>query len=158
MSWSDRAQAKFDELGISAYDAQGEFVGLAEFAGQLRDRMSKLTPEARNSAMAVMFGSDAVRAANVLYEQGADGIAAWTDAVDDSGYAAEVAATRLDNLKGDWEQLTGALDTALIGMGEGANGPLRELVQRATDVVNAFSDLPTEVQQGTLAIVGGSGL
>lgn len=155
---SDEAQAKFDELGISAYDAQGNFVGLTNFAGQLQDRLSALTPEARNAALSVMFGSDAVRAASVLYSEGEQGIRDWISAVDDQGYAAETAATRLDNLKGDWEQLGGAVETALIGMGEGANGPLRELVQGATDVVNAFSGLPDGVQQGLTAIVGGGGL
>jgi TP901 family phage tail tape measure protein len=155
---SAEAQAEFDKLGISAYDAQGQFVGLANFAGQLQTKMSGLTPEARNAALAVMFGSDAVRAASVLYDQGAAGIKKWTSAVDDSGYAADVAATRLDNLKGDWEQLSGSVETALIGIGEGVDGPLRALIQTATNLVNAFADLPTEVQQGTLAIVGGGGL
>lgn len=155
---SAEAQQAMDDLGISAYDSQGQFIGLAKFAGNLQTAMADLTPEARNAAMATIFGSDAVRAATVLYDQGAEGISRWISAVDDQGYAAEVAATRLDNLKGDVEQLTGALDTALIGMGEGANGPLRSLTQHVTEVVNAFSDLPEKTQAATLAIVGAGGL
>ncbi|UJP39324.1 phage tail tape measure protein [Cellulomonas palmilytica] len=155
---SAEAQATFDRLGVSAYDAQGNFVGLADFAGQLQTKMRDLTPEARNAALSVMFGSDAVRAASVLYSEGAAGVQGWIDAVDDQGYAAEVAATKLDNLKGDLEGLSGAFETALIKMGEGANGPLRGLVQGATDVVNAFSDLPSGVQSATTAIIGGGGL
>jgi TP901 family phage tail tape measure protein len=155
---SDEAQQKFDELGISAYDASGNFVGLAKFSGNLQSAMKDLTPEARNSALAVMFGSDAVRAANVLYNEGAAGIEEWTAKVDDSGYAAETAAIRMDNLKGDWEQLTGSVETALIGLGEGANGPLRDLVQKVTELVNAFSEAPGWVQGTLLALVGGGGL
>lgn len=155
---SKEAQAEFDKLGISAYDSQGNFVGLANFAGQLKDKMSGLTPEARNAALAVMFGSDAVRAASVLYDQGAAGIQAWTTAVDDSGYAAKVAGTRLDNLKGDLEQLSGSVETALIKMGSGSDGMLRTLTQSATGVVNAFADASPEVQNLTLAITGGGGL
>ncbi|MHA7132535.1 phage tail tape measure protein [Oerskovia turbata] len=151
-------QGLMDELGISAYDASGEFVGMAEFAGQLTTALGGMTPAARNAAMATIFGSDAVRAAAVVYDNGATGIQSWIDKVDDSGYAAEQAAMRLDNLKGDWEAFTGALDTALIGMGEGANGPLRALVQQATDAVDAFDNLPPGVQQATLALVGGGGL
>lgn len=155
---SAEAQRKMDELGISAYDAQGQFIGLEAFAGNLEGALKDLTPEARNAALATIFGSDAVRAANVLYEEGAEGIAEWTEKVDDSGYAAEVAAVRMDNLKGDIEEFTGSLETAFIKTGEGANGPLRSLVQSATDVVNAFSDAPTAVQNVTLALVGGGGL
>jgi hypothetical protein len=41
--------------------------------------------------MSVIFGSDAVRAANVLYEQGADGINKWTKEVSEQGAAAKQA-------------------------------------------------------------------
>lgn len=149
---SAEAQAKMDELGISAYDAAGNFIGLAAFAGNLKDSLKTLTPEQRNSAMATIFGSDAVRAATVLYDEGEDGIRNWIDAVDDQGYAAETAAMRLDNLKGDWETLTGSIDTALITMGEGADGPMRAFVQGLTNIVDGFNDLPDGAQQTILAV------
>lgn len=152
------ARAEMERLGISAYDASGNFVGLDVLAGQLRDGMSDLTPEARNAALAVIFGSDAVRAATVLYENGAEGIATWTRAVNDQGYAAEVAAIKMDNLKGDLETLSGAVETALIGMGEAGDGPLRGLVQGATDAVNTLAGLPPAAQAAALGIIGGGGL
>ncbi|TDE02830.1 phage tail tape measure protein [Jiangella asiatica] len=155
---SVEAADEMERLGISAYDGQGQFIGLAEFAGNLQAALRDLTPEQRNAAMATIFGSDAVRAASILYEQGEPGIRNWIAAVDDQGYAAETAATRMDNLKGDLEEFGGALETALIGAGSGADGPLRDLVQGATDAVNAFNDLPPGVQSATLAIVGGGGL
>ena len=65
---SAEAANLMDELGLRAYDSQGNFVGLAEYAGMLQDAMSDMTPEMRNAAMATLFGSDAVRGANVLYE------------------------------------------------------------------------------------------
>ncbi|RHA38744.1 phage tail tape measure protein [Cellulomonas rhizosphaerae] len=154
---SDEAQKQFDKLGISAYDAQGNFVGLAEFAEQLKTKMQDLTPEARNAALSVMFGSDAVRGAGVLFSEGAEGIRKWEMAVNDQGYAADVAATRLDNLKGDLEQLSGAFDTALINMGEGANGPLRSIVQSLTDVINGFSNMNDTAQTAVLAVFGVGG-
>ncbi len=160
---SAEAAKKFRELGISAYDANGQFVGLANFAGQLETAMGDLTPQARNAAMAVMFGSDAVRAANVLFKEGSTGIQQWITDVDDAGYAAETAATRLDNLAGDWEALGGAVDTAMITMGSAADGPLRGLVQTVTDLVDEFNELPGGVQQavfwvgaaGSAALIAG---
>ncbi len=149
---SAEAAAKMDELGISAYDAAGNFVGMEAFAGNLQGALKDLTPEARNSALAVMFGSDAVRGANVIYKEGEAGIRKWITAVDDQGYAAETAATRLDNLMGDWEAFTGALDSAFISMGEGANGPLRALVQGLTGAVDVFNELPDGGKQAVLWI------
>lgn len=149
---SDVAKKKMEELGISAYDASGQFVGMTEFAGNLQTALKNLTPEQRNAALSVIFGSDAVRAANVIYSEGEEGIRDWIAAVDDQGYAAETARTRLDNLIGDWEAFTGALDTAFITMGEGANGPLRFMVQGLTDLVDGFSNLPDWAQQATLGV------
>lgn len=158
---SAKAADEMKRLGISAYDSQGRFIGLAEFAGNLKDSLSGLTDEQRNASLEIMFGSDAVRAANVLYSEGAEGIEQWTNKVNDSGYAAETAATRLDNLMGDWEKLTGALDTAFITMGEGADGPLRFLIQRLTELVDGFTQLPDWAQQaglGVAALAAGVGL
>lgn len=147
---SAEAQKLMDQLGISAYDAGGNFIGLSAFAGNLHDSLKGLTVEQRNSAMATIFGSDAVRAASVLYDQGADGISNWISQVDDAGYAAITAAARTDNLKGDIERLGGSFETVFIKAGSGANGALRGLVQTAEDAVDAFGRLPEPFQQGAL--------
>src|SRR5438876_8494572 len=79
---SGEAATLMQKLGISAYDTVGNFVGLAGFAGRLRSSLSKLTPEQRNSALATIFGSDSVRAAAILYDQGAEGVRQVVEAVD----------------------------------------------------------------------------
>lgn len=145
------------QLGISAYDASGNFVGLSNFAGQLKTSMSGLSQEQRNAALSTIFGSDAVRAANVLYQEGAKGIAGWTKAVSDSGFAADVAAKKNDNLKGDLENLSGSVETLMINLGEGSQGVLRNLVQGLDTLVDTFSALPAPVQQGAIALTGAAG-
>lgn len=150
-------------LGISAYDAAGNFVGLESLAGQLQTAFAGQTQAQRDAAMATIFGSDAIRVAAILYDQGAEGIGSWTDKVNDAGFAADQAAKLTDNLAGDLEELGGSLETALIGAGDGANGMLRELTQNATAAVNVFNKLPGPVQStatGMLALtaVTGGGL
>ena len=155
---SSKAAGLMEELGISAYDAQGNFVGLAELAGQLQTQMGGLSQEQRNQALATIFGSDAIRAANVLYGEGAEGIANWTREVSESGYAAAQAAAKNDNLRGDLENLSGSFESLMISLGEGAQGPLRQVVQGVDTLVDAFSDLPAPLQQSIVlatAAVGG---
>lgn len=149
---SKQAAKVMEELGIHAYDAQGQFVGLAAYAGQLHDSLSKLTAEDRQAALKKMFGQDAIRAASILYEQGAQGIQEWIDKVNDAGYAAETAEARMDNLNGDLEKLGGSFETLFIKSGSGANDFLRSIVQIAEQAVNAFSALPAPVQQGALGL------
>lgn len=141
---SQEAARTMESLGISMYDANGEFVGMEALAAQMREGMQDLTPAVRDAAMATIFGSDAVRAANVLYSQGSEGIAEWTDRVNDSGYAAEQAAILQDNLAGDIEKLGGAWDTLLIQLGSGSQGPLRAATQGITD----FLDVVLDAAQG----------
>jgi TP901 family phage tail tape measure protein len=158
---SKEAQKAMDELGISAYDSQGQFIGLEAFAGNLQMALKDLTPEARNAALGVIFGSDAVRGASVIYEQGAKGIGQWIDKVDDTGYAAETARLKLDNLKGDLEKLGGAFDTALIQTGTSANGVLRSLVQTVTFLVDSFGSAPPQLlaaNLGLLVVIASVGL
>lgn len=146
------ASAQMKQLKLNFYDAQGEFVGIEGVAAQLQSRLSGLTQEERNAALANLFGQDAIRSASILYEGGAAAVRKWADEVNDAGYASETAALRLDNLKGDWEAFTGALDTALITMGEGADGPMRAFVQTLTDMVSSFSNLPDGAQHTALGI------
>lgn len=155
---STEAANLMKELGINAYDAQGNFIGLSGLAGVLKNKLSGLSQEQRDQALATIFGTDAIRAANVLYEQGAEGIDDWTKAVSESGFAAEQAAAKNNNLKGDLENLSGSFESLMISLGEGGQGPLRSLVQTLDTLVDGFSSLPAPVQQSIVlltALVGG---
>lgn len=153
---SGKTKDLMDELGISAYDAQGSFIGITGLAGQLKDKLSKLTPELRANALAQIFGSDATRAASVLYEQGADGIQKWIDKTNDAGYAADTAAKLTDNLSGDLERLKGSLETMAIEGGSGANSGLRVIVKSLGALVDEFGQLPPAVG-GTVTVLAGLG-
>lgn len=149
---STEASNTMKELGISAYDAQHHFVGMANFAGQLQKAEKGLTDEQRNQANATIFGSYAIKAANYLYEAGESGVNKWTKAVSESGYAAEQAAAKNNNLKGDLENLGGSMESLMISVGEGAQGPLRKMVQGLDTLVDAFAGLPSGAQQ-TLVVM-----
>lgn len=154
---SNDAAATMKELGISAYDASGNFVGMANFAGQLQKAEKNLTQEQRNQANATIFGSYAIKAANYLYDAGEKGVRNWTKAVSESGYAAEQAAAKNNNLKGDLENLSGSMESLMISIGEGAQGPLRKLVQGLDTLVDSFASLPAGAQQTiiVMAALGG---
>lgn len=157
---SAQAAAAMEEIGLQAYDAQGNFIGMAAVAEQLQAGLSKLSVEQQNAALKTIFGSDAVRAASIIYQQGGQGVQDWINKVDDSGFAAETAAARMDNLKGDLEAFRGALDTALIQSGSGANEFLRSMTQDATGLVQAISKIPAPVlSAGTgIAAISAAGL
>lgn len=158
---SAQARGEIERLGLTLYDADENFLGMENAAGQLAEAYGSMGGASRDASMGIIFGRETVTAATALYQSGAAGVAEWTDAVDDTGYAAKVAADKLDNLKGDVEGLGGAFDTALISSGSAANDALRFIVQTATDLLDLFNDAPEWVQATALAlgvVAGAAGL
>lgn len=147
---SKKAAETMADLGLNFYNAKGEFVGIVETAGQLQRAFEGLTDQEIAEHMTTLFGSDAVRAASVLYAEGADGIQDWINKVNDSGYAAETAKLRMDNLSGDIEKMTGSLETLFLKSGSGLNDTLRVVVQFADGIIDAISSLSPE----TLSAIG----
>jgi len=149
---SKEAADEMTRLHFSAFDTNGEFIGMEKLAAQVTKSFGGMNTEARNASAGLIFGQDAIRGFNVLLDEGATGIGDWIDNVDDVGYAAETARIRLDNLSGDVEKLGGAFDTALIRGGGGANDTLRTLVQSATVLVDAIGSLPAPVTNAGLVV------
>jgi TP901 family phage tail tape measure protein len=154
---SKEASQMMAQIGFSAYDSTGKFVGLTELAARMKTSFSKLTPEARNAAMATIFGADAVRSATIMYELGAEGINRYVKSVNDQGAAGRMASIQTDNLIGDLERLRGAIEVALIEGGSAANGSLRTMTQWITRLVNAYSSMPPELQHAITLFTGFGG-
>jgi TP901 family phage tail tape measure protein len=158
---SKMAKDTMDEYGISLYDTQGNMIGFRGIAQQLQASMGDLDNKTRDQALGQIFGNEQITAARILFAGGAKDVDKWTKAVDDQGFAADQAATKMDNLAGDLEQFKGSLETALIGAGEGSQGPLRKVLQTMTGLVNKFNELPPAAQSvvsgflGITAILGG---
>lgn len=158
---SSLARKEIEKLGITLYDANGKFLGLENAAGELSKAYTGMDDASRNASMGIIFGRETITAATTLYQEGAEGVAEWTSAVDDSGYAAEVARARLDNLAGDVEALGGAFDTALIQTGAAGNDVLRAMTQTLTDVIDLYNEAPEPVKAAalaTLAVAAAAGL
>lgn len=132
------AKSVMDQYGLSLYDSKGKFVGLSSAAQQLHTRLGGLSEAERNTALSNIFGQNAIQGAITLYEGGSASVDKWTGAVNDAGYAADVAREKNNNLRGDLEQLKGSLDTLLIKGGGGSQGPLRVLAQTLTEITNTL--------------------
>src|SRR3546814_15246828 len=68
------------------------------------------------------------------------------DAMGESS-AADVAAQRMDNLKGDIEQLKGSMETAAIVLGTIFIPVLRDIANVATSALNFLTQLPEPIQK-----------
>ncbi|WP_268776180.1 phage tail tape measure protein [Microbacterium sp. Root1433D1] len=149
---SAAAASEMDRYNISMFDGNGNMLSIAGIAEQLKTRLGGLTQQERLAALGRIFGNESLNAATLLYEGGAAAVNEWTAAVDDSGYAAEQARIRQDNLAGDIEKLGGAFDTALIRTGSAANDVLRGMTQAVTELVDVYAGWPQPIQATALAL------
>lgn len=153
----------FKELGIITkdgsnrfYDAQGNLKSLADVSGVLQGSLRGMTKAQKQAALEVMFGSDAIRAAAVLADNGSKGFDKMSKSMNKVS-AADVAAKRMDNLKGSLEEMMGSLETLGITVGTLVLPPLRKLVDKLTEAMNWFLNLSPAVQKIIVAFLGAVG-
>ena len=134
------AQAAIEELGLTVYNAQGQFVGLPVLMGQLKDAAQRMTPEAYQAATATLFGSDAMRMAGVAAQQGKEGFDALSEAVTRQGQAAEVAKAQTHGLPGALERLENTVEDVALATYESLAGTMVAGVDLATAAIGKFGD------------------
>lgn len=112
--------ALFKKLGLMTqsganafFDAKGKLKSLEEIAGILRKSLSGLTDQQRMMALETMFGSDAIRAATILFNEGAEGVRKFQAEMTKVS-ALDVAKEKMNNAKGAIEQFKGAMETLEI--------------------------------------------
>ncbi len=155
---TEKSATLMKQLGLETYDANGNFVGAEKLAGNLQKTLGGLTQQERNAALATLFGADAMRAANILYSLGEEGVKSYAIGINAQANAAKTAAEKTDNLAGDIQTLQGTLESLAIEAGSGANGGLRFLAQALESLVSWFSGLPGPVQTAVVAVAGLSGV
>lgn len=133
-----QAQAAMNQYGLTFFDANGKMKSMTDIAATLRTGLGGLSDEQRASALSTIFGTDAIRAATVMYNQGSDGITSWLGKVDQAGSAARLGATRVDNLKGSLEQLKSSIETVAIRLGAAITPALKHLVDGLTGSINGL--------------------
>lgn len=134
---SKQASGLIKELGLEFFDAGGKMKSLGGISGELHDKLAGLTDQQRANALVTLFGNEALSAATTLYGAGADGIKKYLDQVNVEGAAAENGAKRNDNLRGSFEQLKSAIETAQIVLGRAFIPMLRTLTDQAASAVSA---------------------
>lgn len=135
---SKQAAKLMEQIGFNIYEANGQMKSAREIIDNLATATAGLTPQARDFALGMIFGSDAVRAANVLLRQGVAGFDAMSLAVNRSGAAADLAAARNAGLKGAIDGLRSAVETAAIDLGTKLLPKFTEIVRGVAGAINGL--------------------
>ncbi len=105
------------QLGISMWDAQGNFVGLEAGLLKVKDKLSGLTQEQRNQAISMIAGKEHLKTFQALLSGlGAEYGSLKDDISNSSGVLEKLYKIMTDNLKGDWDTLKSGLSEAAIAI------------------------------------------
>lgn len=150
------AQAAIEELGLTIYDANGEFVGMSNLLGQLKTASESMTDEQYQAATATLFGSDAMRLASVAAVQGAEGFDTLKEAVTRQGQAAEVAAAQTQGLPGVWERVQNTMEDLALGVFDQVDDQLVRMGNGAVDALDAAAPKIEAFASGMAGLAGTS--
>jgi TP901 family phage tail tape measure protein len=155
---SAAAQKEFIKLGSQTgflhnqfFKTNGEAKSLSKMQDVLANSTKGMTKEQKLATLQTLFGSDAIRAAAVMADNGAKGFDKMSTSMG-KVTAADVAKKRMDNLSGSIEQLKGSLETAAIVIGEQVIPAVRAIVDFITKLINTFLNLPGPVKTAIIII------
>jgi TP901 family phage tail tape measure protein len=128
------AAALMKKLGINVYDAHGKMLPMPEIIGSMHDALGKLAPAQRAAAMQTIFGTDAIRAANVIADNGADVFTDYTSKVTRAGAVQELAAAKTAGFGGALNRLKANAESVGAAIYMKVGPPLGSALNTAMDL------------------------
>lgn len=139
---------KFQELGIAINNHDGSMKSLSEIITELREKTKGLGDDQRNSALATIFGTNALSGMLALIDAGPEKLDSLTKSLQNSdGAADEMARTMQDNANSSIEQMMGALESAAIVIQKIIAPAIRTVADAVASVAEAFVNAPEPIQK-----------
>ena len=150
------ASKALQSLGVDVYDAQGNMRGLNDIFKDLQSGMEGMTAAQKDSIISTLFNTTDLTAANAMLSNCTDRWDELSAAIENSAGACEdMYSIQLDNLDGDIKILKSGLSDLGISIYKDLNGPLREMTQLGTSMVEELSQAYSE--GGMAGMVGAVG-
>lgn len=136
---TDKAKGVMNDLGFSAYNAQGVMKPWPQLIAELQQATAKLTPEQRNQALGNIFLSDGMKAMTPLLNLSKDGLAAMYTEVTAAGQAAELSGAKMKGWNGVIEGFNSTMETLGIIIGQNILPIITPLGQKLNEAIGAIA-------------------
>lgn len=149
-----RAKQALEELSFSAFDSEGNFKGLENVLFDLKDKLSGMTEEQRNTYLAMIGGKEHVKDLNALLNGLDDSYDKLTLSLQDSnGALEEVAKTMQDNNKGSLIELSSALEELGLKIYDVLKPSIANIIEVIQGFIDKLNNL-SPAQQETIVKIG----
>lgn len=138
---TDNAAKALSQLGVSAYEANGDAKDFNDLVDELNSSLQGMTAEQKNNALATIFTTQGLQAFNKMTASSDATVQKfWKGIQDSSGSAAQQAATQLDNLQGDMTLLSSATEGLELAFYNTFSGTVRGAIKGITSEVSGLAE------------------
>lgn len=161
---SDQNIAGFEQLGISVDAFKEGTLTLPDILDKIKTNTQGWTDAQRTSAIALAFGTESQSAMNVLVNQGGDALRNLTSETESaSGATKKISDSMKDLPANKVARFKESLNVLAITFGEKLLPLVTPWIEKATDMVNSFSELDDATQNnivkwGLMAAAAGPAL
>ena len=136
---TDTARKAMDELGFSAFDANGELRPMQDILQELNSKFSEMTTEEKMNIMNKIFNKTDLKGINALLDDSGDKWDKLQIAIEEcEGSAEQMYKTQNDNLLGSLIALNSAVEGLKIAISDSLKPALKPIVDKMTEFVQAI--------------------
>lgn len=143
--------AGFEKLGISVDEFKNGTLTLPDMLNKIKQNTEGWTDAQRTSAIALAFGTESQSAMNVLVGQGGDALKGLTkETYNANGATKEIAKSMNDLPANKVARFKESLNVLAITAGEKLLPVFTPILEKATKMINKFSEMDDATQQNIL--------
>ena len=154
-----------EKLNVSTKDAEGNLRSMPDMLADIIKATEGMGSADRMGVLTSIAGKEAAAGFSAMIDKkGYDEFLSVVEAAAEAhknGEAAQVAKIMVDNVKGDWENFTSAIEGIQIKISQAGNGPIRETIQMITEItesiglwIKANPKLASGIMKITMIIIG----
>lgn len=137
-----QAEKALKRYNIQLYDSQGKFKGTSTVLSQMEKKMGTMTEKQKAFFMQQVFGTEAMSAMNIIFNEGIDKIVAYGDAIDKAnGKTSQMAKYMEAGIGGMIRSLDSQKDAIKLTLGEAFEPVAYEFVRILRDGAKDFNEV-----------------
>ena len=146
-------------LGVTITDVNGKMLPLADILEQISTGMDGYSDVAKTQIAATIAGTEAASTFLALIDAGPETLRQFTRELENSeGAASDIADVMKDNLKGSLIDLTSALESSKIAIGDAFTPAVQDATEVVLFLVQGFNALDEDSKKLIATLVGAAGL
>lgn len=160
-----RTAKALEQLKVATKDDEGNLRAMPDMLADIIKATEKMGTADRMGILTDIAGKEAAAGFSTIIDQkGYDEFLKVVIAASEAhknGEAAQVAKIMADNVKGDWENFTSAIEGIQIKVSQAGNAPIRETIQMITEItesiglwIKANPKLASGIMKTTMIIIG----